>query len=203
MSEDLEEKENDYIKIVLIGEMYTGKTSLINVYFGLEFTKDIPSTLSPSVSQKELKIKGTPYIIHMWDTAGQEKYRSMTKIFIKGAQIVIFVYDITNESTFKQLDEFWVKSVEEILGQEPVLAVVGNKIDLFEKQEVKKERAEAYAKKIGALFYESSAKADPKGFQNFINILIEELLWKKGIIKREGTQISTKTIKKNRPKCPC
>ena len=203
MSEDLEEKENDFIKIVLIGEMFTGKTSLINVYFGLEFSNDIPSTLSPSVSQKELTFNETPYIIHMWDTAGQEKYRSMTKIFIKGAQIVIFVYDITNESTFEKLS-FWVGSVEEILGKEPILAVVGNKIDLFEKQEVPKKKGEAYANKIGALFYESSAKVDPKGFQNFISLLIEELLEKKGVVKRKGDQISlsTKAMTK-KSKCHC
>ena len=201
MSEDLEEKESDFIKIVLIGEMYTGKTSLINVYFGLEFCNDLPSTLSPSVSQKELKFHGVPYIIHMWDTAGQEKYRSMTKIFIKGAQIVIFVYDITNESTFEKLG-FWVKSVEDILGKDPILAVIGNKIDLFEKQEVLKVKGEAYAKEIGALFYESSAKDDPKGFQNFINVLIEELLEKKGVVKRKGDQLSTRTLKTPK-KCHC
>ena len=201
MSEDLEEKESDFIKIVLIGEMYTGKTSLINVYFGLEFSNDLPSTLSPSVSQKELKFHGVPYIIHMWDTAGQEKYRSMTKIFIKGAQIVIFVYDITNESTFEKLG-FWVKSVEDILGKDPILAVIGNKIDLFEKQEVLKVKGEAYAKEIGALFYESSAKDDPKGFQNFINVLIEELLEKKGVVKRKGDQLSTRTLKTPK-KCHC
>jgi len=201
MSEDLEEKESDFIKIVLIGEMYTGKTSLINVYFGLEFCNDLPSTLSPSVSQKELKFHGVPYIIHMWDTAGQEKYRSMTKIFIKGAQIVIFVYDITNESTFEKLG-FWVKSVEDILGKDTILAVIGNKIDLFEKQEVLKVKGEAYAKEIGALFYESSAKDDPKGFQNFINVLIEELLEKKGVVKRKGDQLSTRTLKTPK-KCHC
>ena len=201
MSEDLEEKENDFIKIVLIGEMYTGKTSLINVYFGLEFTNDLPSTLSPSVSQKELQFHGVLYTIHMWDTAGQEKYRSMTKIFIKGAQIVIFVYDITNKSTFEKLG-FWVKSVEDILGKEPILAVVGNKIDLFEKQEVFKVKGDAYAKEIGALFYESSAKGDPKGFQNFISVLIEELLEKRGVVKRRGDQLSTRK-QKTKSGCSC
>ena len=201
ISEEFEEKENDFIKIVLIGEMFTGKTSLINVYFDLEFTNDIPSTLSPSVSQKELKFNGTSYIIHMWDTAGQEKYRSMTKIFIKGAQIVIFVYDITNESTFEKLG-FWVNSVEEILGKEPILGVVGNKIDLFEKQEVFKKNGEAFANGIGAKFFESSAKDDPKGFQDFISLLIEDFLEKKGVVKRKGDQLSTKTISK-RPKCHC
>ena len=181
--------------------MYTGKTSLINVYFGLDFTNDIPSTLSPSVSQKELQFEGIPYVIHMWDTAGQEKYRSMTKIFIKGSQIVIFVYDITNESSFEKLS-YWVESVEDTLGKEPILAVVGNKIDLFEKQEVSKAKGEAYAKKIGALFYESSAKAEPNGFKEFINVLIEELLKKKGVIKRDGEQLTpTKTSKKSGCRC--
>ena len=201
MSEDLEENDNDSIKIILIGEVGTGKTSLINVYFDLKFRPLLDSTFSPSVSQKELKFGDKTYIIHMWDTAGQEKYRSMTKIFLKGSQIVIFVYDVTDEYTFKELG-YWVKTIEEILENEPQLAVVGNKIDLFEKQVVSKERGKQYANQIGAMFCETSAKEDPKGFAGFIENLVKEFLNKKGYFKKEGQKL-TNTKERQKKKCPC
>ena len=202
MSGDIEEEDdNDSIKIILIGEMATGKTSLINVYFGLNFRNMLDSTFSPSVSQKELKIGDKSYIIHMWDTAGQEKYRAMTKIFLKGSQIVIFVYDVTDEFTFTELG-YWVKTIEEILGKEPQLAVVGNKIDLFEKQVVSKERGKKYANEIGAMFCETSAKEDAKGFEGFIEDLVKEFLNKKGYFKNEGQKL-TNSKEKQKKKCPC
>ena len=201
MSDDLEEGDNDSIKVILIGEMATGKTSLINVYFGLNFRKMLDSTFSPSVSQKELKIGDKSYIIHMWDTAGQEKYRSMTKIFVKESQIVIFVYDVTDEYTFTELG-YWVKTIEEILGKEPQLAVVGNKIDLFEKQVVSKERGKTYANQIGAMFCETSAKEDAKGFGGFVDNLVKEFLNKKGYFKNEGQKLTNAKVKKKK-KCPC
>ena len=199
MSDDLDEKD-DSIKIVLLGEVATGKTSLINVYFGLSFETELQTTLTPSVSQKGLQINGNSYQIHIWDTAGQEKYRAMTKMFIKGTQIVIFVYDVTEEFTFTELD-FWVKTVEEVLGKGPQLAVVGNKIDLVDKQVVDKEKGEEYANKIGAMFYETSAKEDSKGFQNFILQLTEEFINKKGYIKKSGEKLSKK--EKKSKGCSC
>ena len=208
MSEEVNEENNEEngsgnIKIVLIGEMATGKTSLINAYLGLSFSKNVDSTLTPSVSQKEIQINDATYLINMWDTAGQEQYRSMTKIFIKGSQIVIFVYDVTKENTFKELD-YWVKSVEEYLGKEPILGVCGNKTDLFDQQEVDRENGEKYAKDIGALFRETSAKDDAKGFRKFVKELIEELLDKKGIFKKEGERISiVKPDKKKKKNCQC
>ena len=124
----------------------------------------------------------------------------MTKIFIKGTQIVIFVYDVTEEFTFTELD-FWVKTVEEVLGKGPQLAVVGNKIDLVDKQVVDKEKGEEYANKIGAMFYETSAKEDSKGFQNFILQLTEEFINKKGYIKKSGEKLSKK--EKKSKGCSC
>ena len=88
---------------------------------------------------------------------------------------------------------FWVKTVESILGEEPILAIVGNKSDL--KEEVKKKEGERYAKTIGAFFFETSAKNDKNGFSNFINVLVEEYLFKNNlngweIISKENERFS-------------
>ena len=202
MSENFEnDNENNKIKIVLVGEVATGKTSLINAYLGESFKKDLASTITPSVSQRKIKIRNNEYLVNIWDTVGQEQYRSLTKIFIKGSHVVIFVYDITNKETFNSLD-FWVKSVEQFLGKEPIFGIVGNKTDLFEKQVVEREKGEKFAKENGALFLETSAKDDAKGFRKFVHELIEEFLDKKGIFKKEGERLSSIKPQKGK-KCTC
>ena len=197
-----EEFDNQIIKIVLIGETGTGKTNLINVYFDIKFNSNISATLTPESCSKELKIQGSNFLINIWDTAGQEKYRSMTKIFLKGAKIVIFVYDITVRETFDQL-QFWVKSVEEILGKEPTLGLAGNKADLFDNQVVETKEGEQYAKEIGALFRETSAKQDAKGFKNFVQELLEEFLVKKGVLVKKEESIKLQIKNGGKKKCFC
>ena len=118
------------------------------------------------------------YNIKLWDTAGQEKFRSLNNLFIKDSKICIFVYDINNRITFEELD-FWVKTVNGILDNDPILAVVANKSDL--KENVTKKEGEEYAKKIGAFFYQTSAKNDKNGFPNFINILVQEFLFRNNL----------------------
>ena len=160
------------IKIILLGDVGTGKTNLINAYFNREFDINSKSTLSPQYSQKKININGINYLIDVWDTAGQEKYKSISKIFIKVSNIVIFVYDITNEKSFINLD-YWVNSVEEILWENQVFGLVANKMDLFLQEKVEKERGIKYSKEIGALFCQTSGKVDKKGFQIFIEKLIK------------------------------
>ena len=172
MSKDLK----NIIKVILLGNSGTGKTSLINVYEGNQFSNDTLSTFGSQYINKQLIINEETYNVHIWDTAGQEQFRSMNKIFIKGSNIVIFVYDITDKKTFKGLTDFWVDYVDKILGKDIIIGVVGNKMDLFEKLEVDKKEGKKYANDIGAFFAETSAKDDPEGFINFLNQLVNEYI---------------------------
>ena len=174
----MEESEN--IKIIVLGETGTGKTNLINAYFDKPFNKDNFTTTAPEFFQKELKVDGCNCLVGLWDTAGQEKYRSLSKVIMNGSKIVVLVYDVTNKKTFEELN-FWVKSVEEVLGKDPILGIAANKIDLFEEQVVEKEEGEKYANDIGALFAETSAKEDQKGFQDFIFKLLQKYIQKNGL----------------------
>ena len=170
------------IKIILLGESGTGKTSLINNYLGKKFSESEESTLSSEVSTKILEIDKGKYSINIWDTCGQEKYHSVTKLFIKESKIVIFVYNIIELKSFELLD-YWVKATEENINNnnEVIYGVVGNKADRYEEQEVEKKQGENFAKEIGALFIETSAKEDTLGFRQFVNKLIEQSLGKKVI----------------------
>ena len=176
MSED----ENS-IKIILVGETGTGKSNLINVCCNLQFNPNSPSNISCSSLEKKITINNIDYIIKLWDSAGEEKFRSLNNLFIKDAKVCIFVYDNTDRRTFEDLD-FWVKTLDELLGKDPILGVVANKSDLVSKEKVKESEGKEYAEKIGASFYKTSAKEDKDGFSNFVNKLVEEYLTKNNLI---------------------
>ncbi len=188
------------IKIILLGELSVGKTSLINAFLGNKF-QEYKSTISSQFSQKIVKMEEAIYNIDLWDTVGNEKYRSITKMFIRDSHIVIFVYDITDRDTFTRL-EFWVDSAKELLGEDPIYGLAGNKVDLFENEKVKKEEGEKYAQKIGALFEVTSAKEDPEGFKNFVNQLLKQYFIKNNDNSvRDSVSIKTLKEKKEKRKC--
>ena len=167
ISDESNDDSNNIIKVILVGDSGTGKTNLITVSAGFPFNSKLLSTTSCSYVQKIIKKNGKEYKLNLWDTIGQEKYRSLTKIFLKGSKIVIFVYDISNKKSFQSL-EFWKKIIDDNVGSELVYGIVGNKIDLYYKEEVNEDEAEAYSKKIGAKFLLTSAKTDSQSFIKFI-----------------------------------
>ncbi len=173
MSED----RSSIIKVILVGDTGTGKTNLITVSAGFEFNSNSLTTTSCSYVQKIIVKNNKEYKINLWDTIGQEKYRSLTKIFLKDSKIVIFVYDITNRLSYNSL-QFWKKIIDEVLGPTPVFGVVGNKKDLYLDEKVKEEEGEEFANKIGAKFLVTSAKNEAQRFSIFIESLLDEYLSK-------------------------
>ena len=138
-------EEEQEIKIILVGEPYTGKTSLINTAIGLKFEENKEmSTATANFVPKEFIIDGKKYLTNLWDTIGQEKFRSLTKIFIKDSKIVVFVFDITNKNSFKELN-FWMNTIEEILGVDAILGIAANKQDLYDKEQVKEEEIKKFS----------------------------------------------------------
>ena len=168
------ERENS-IKIIWVGDSGTGKTNLITVAAGFEFNSNSLSTTSCSYVQIKIKKDEKEYKVNLWDTIGQEKYRSLTKIFVKDSKIVIFVYDITNRESFESLP-YWKKIIDEILGNDVTLGVIGNKIDLYLQEKVKAKEGKEFADSIGAKFKETSAKDNPKDVSDFIDKMVNVYL---------------------------
>ena len=167
--------EKEPIKIILIGDAGTGKTNLITVLAGYEFNSDTLTTRACSFIQKKYTIHNAKYNVNIWDTIGQETFRSLTKIFVKDSKIVILVYDITNKQSFESL-EFWKGVVDELLKDPHIVGIVGNKMDLYLKEEVKEEECEKFAKSIEAKYLLTSAKTDNKSFTKFVGELLEDYL---------------------------
>ena len=198
-----ENDDSSSIKVILLGETGVGKTSLINAYLGKRFSQNIISTLSPESGRKIKEINQKKYLIELWDTAGQEKYRSMNNLFIKESKVVIFVYNVTLESSFSELD-YWVKTTKEILSNEAVYGVAGNQADLIDDITVSDEEGKKFAKDNGALFCTTSAKEDSKGFQMFLDQLINQYVEKnidKGSNNKDKRKLSVKNTKKKRKRC--
>ena len=171
--------EDSDIKVILVGEMSTGKTSLINITIGGKFIEGKELTTSTaSFVTKQMTIGDKTYTLNLWDTIGQEKFRSLTKIFIKDSKIVIFVYDITNMKSFTELD-YWFKTIKEVLGDEAILGIAGNKQDLYVKEQVNEELVKKYAEEKKVPYKLTSAK-NPLSFTSFLEDLLKSYIEKNG-----------------------
>ena len=175
MTDDNSGTEN---KVIFLGEAGVGKTSLIKVGIGEKFESSYNSSISLSFFPKMVEYNNKKYIFNLWDTIGQEKYRSLTKIFYKKSKIVIFVYDITKKDSFINL-QYWIDSVNNELGNNKYIkAIIGNKTDLFMKEVISEEEAEKFAASQGAKFKTCSARNDPLAFTGFLDQLCIECIQK-------------------------
>lgn len=186
---------NNVIKLIMVGDSGTGKTNLISVAAGLEFNTSSLTTTSCSYVQKVIKKGDEEYRVNLWDTIGQEKYRSLTKIFVKDSKIVIFVYDITKKETFDSLI-YWKKLIDDILGKVSSMAVVGNKIDLYLEEQVSEKEGKDFANSIGAIFKLTSAKNDPNSIGELVDKMLDDFI-EKNKNKIEKKRNSTKLKKAN------
>ena len=168
----MSEKGIESVKVVLLGEAGVGKTSIIQQFTSHKFDPDILSSISSQYTAKTIDFLDINRAIKfdLWDTAGQEKYRALAKIFYKDAKIIIFVYDITNKKSFEGIKKYWFEQVKIYSEKYSILALVANKDDLYEKQQVDNEEGQNYADEIGAIFQSTSAKNDCGISQLFDNI---------------------------------
>ena len=177
------DKENNVkkdIKIILLGETGVGKTNLINVFFGLKFEDQIDSTLASYCNEGKFNYNNESYNYAIWDTAGQEKFRAISKLFIRDAQIILIVYSIINRKTFEQVN-FWLNFVKEnVENNTYILGLVANKIDLYEHQIVTDEEGKKIAKENNIDFLVTSALKSPETFRKFVNKLLVKYIEKEG-----------------------
>ena len=190
---------NEPIKVILLGESGVGKTNLINVSLGRNFNDESLSTQSCYYSESSFTYKDKTYFYNLWDTAGQEQYRSLNRIFLQKGKIILLVYSIDNETSFKEI-EFWLNYVKENLEDEKhIIALIANKSDLYEVQKVSDDLGREFAEKNEMKFSISSAKTNSAQFKKFLIELLQEYIDRFGDnIKTDDSFDIKKTKKKNK-----
>ena len=163
-------KEN--IKVVFLGESEVGKSALFNHYIYNTFDKFTPHYDGPAYFDiKKINYKNEDYHFEIWDISGNEKYRSFAKLYIKEAKIIALVYDITKKKTFLGLN-VWLDLVLKELGQDIFLILIGNKLDLYENEEITEDEGKKFAEALGAKFFLSTVKYG----NSYLNIPFENAL---------------------------
>ena len=152
-------EEPESVKVVLLGESGVGKTSIISQFTTNNFNPRVATSVSAQFISKTIEFPDYGKILKfdIWDTVGQEKYRSLAKIFYKDAKIIVFVYDITTDFSFKALKDFWYRETINYADNDPIFAIVANKIDLYQEQQVPNDVGMAFADEINAIFQTTSA----------------------------------------------
>ena len=207
MADEDNEKDYESVKVTLIGGTAVGKTCIIRRYSDNIYVENPPSTSGGSYSEKCVTIEGKNIHLNLWDTAGQERFRALGKHFYKDAYIIILVYDITKKATFQEIKDVWYPNVKQNGEKYSVLAVVGNKSDLYEEEQVTENEAKEYAKEINALFMLVSAKNGDNVNNLFDDVLrkylgddfvkkVDEMKKEKGEVKKIKKQKSQKKEKK-------
>ena len=157
----------EFFKAVLVGESNVGKTCVISQYVSNEFNSESQQTTGAKYFSKEIELADKSIKLDIWDTAGQQKFRSLCKLFIIDSKAIILIYDYTDENSFKEIKDYWYTTYKDY---DAIFFVVANKCDL-ENKKVKDEEGKEFADSIGANFFSISAKD---------NIGISELFQKVG-----------------------
>ena len=159
MSEEQNSIEDKPIncKIILVGDSGVGKTSIIARYLN-KYSPNIVTTINTSFYSKLVIIDDYKINFQIWDTVGQEKYRSLNSLFFKDANICILVYDITKEESFNNIKNYWYESVITNGSEGIICGVAGNKSDLYEFEKNDRNEVTDFCKEINAVFRFTSAK---------------------------------------------
>ena len=166
----MEGKSKNIYKVILVGEANVGKSSIIYNYTTGKFRQNTLNTITNSFSNKTITIYNKELAFEIWDTAGQEKYRSFTRICYKNVDAVIFVYDVTSSNSFNQIKEYWYNDVMNNISKNPICALAANKCDLFDREEVNEEEGRNYAKEYNLIFNKTSAYSSVGIEELFIEI---------------------------------
>eukprot|EP00020_Sapocribrum_chincoteaguense_P006924 CAMPEP_0170739474 /NCGR_PEP_ID=MMETSP0437-20130122/5183_1 /TAXON_ID=0 /ORGANISM="Sexangularia sp." /LENGTH=216 /DNA_ID=CAMNT_0011077937 /DNA_START=60 /DNA_END=710 /DNA_ORIENTATION=- len=144
-------------KYIIIGDTGVGKSCLLLQFTDKRFQPVHDLTIGVEFGARLITIEGKPIKLQVWDTAGQESFRSITRSYYRGAAGALLVYDITRRDTFTHL-ESWLADARQHASPNMTVILIGNKADLESRRVVSREEGERFAKENGLLFLETSAK---------------------------------------------
>ena len=177
-------------KLIFLGDQNVGKSCILNRFMNDTFKEDYQATIGLDFQSKNVQIDNQDIHLLLYDTAGQEKFRSLIPMYTRDANIVLLVYDITCKDSFMHLSD-WLKDLTNLKKEEVIFALVGNKIDIADKREVTLEEGQKYAEDQGFIFQEVSAKSG----DGFSDLFYKSLFERIRVKFRPGGQQPTTEVK--------
>ena len=184
-------------KIVLIGDTSVGKSCLLTRFADDQFTDNYVTTIGVDFRFKTMIVMDKIIKVQVWDTAGEERYRSITNAYYRGAEGILIVFDLTNEESFKSIQN-WINEVTVFTGKDVIIICLGNKSDL--KSEISKNTIDEFKKKTNLEIFNVSAKTGEGVEEAFKHII--ELLIKKNTDKKEENNAINLTPNTNNNNSP-
>ncbi len=195
-----------FFKILLIGDLGVGKSCVILRYVEGDFPGNIMSSIGVDFKTKQIDLDDRLIKLQIWDTAGHEKFRTITTSYYKSAHAIIILYDITQKASFDHIRN-WITEIDKFGKQGVLKVIVGNKLDMENNRKITKEAAENLALKYGIKLWEVSAKDNTNIEEMFLDT-IKTLLEKNSKIISEGSSMATniqlnKNVKNKKNKKCC
>jgi Ras-related protein Rab-1A len=148
------------LKLVIVGNSAVGKSSLLLRFADGTFNDNYFTTIGVDFRFKTLNIDSKNIKLQIWDTAGQEKFRTITNTYYKNAQGVILVFDLTSKESLDDLAKYWINEVESYADPDTRIFLIGNKKDMAEQRVISEADAEQFARERKLDYFETSAKTD-------------------------------------------
>ncbi|OHT09584.1 Ras family protein [Tritrichomonas foetus] len=147
----------DYrLKVVVIGAAGSGKTAMVDQLLTGKYNEVTKTTVGVDYRPYKVNISQNIIQLELWDTAGQETYKSVAKSYFRDAVGCVLVFDLTSQASFNEL-QFWLTQFRQLANPNAVILLVGNKLDLVEKREISADTAEQFAKDNLLTYLETSA----------------------------------------------
>ena len=168
------EEDVQHFKLIFLGDQSVGKSCILNRFLNDTFIEDYQATIGLDFQSKNVQIDNQDIHLLLYDTAGQEKFRSLIPMYTRDANIILLVYDISNRDSFTNLTH-WLKDLTNVNMEEVILCIVANKIDLVDKRVVTNEEGQKFADEHDFIFQEISAKTGDGFSDLFYKQLFEKI----------------------------
>ena len=196
----MDASEPPLYKILLVGDSTVGKTCFLLRYVDDSFLDLHMATIGLDYRLKTLILEEQKIVkVQLWDTAGQDKFRAITRNYYKGASGIILIFDVTNVKSYENIKK-WINEIKEEISEKVAIVLIGNKIDNVQERKISREQGDKLASEIGVKFFETSAKTG-EGINESVFFLVKKIFENDPEVKNKYQGRNLKMYNKKRKCC--